>query len=296
MIDLRSDLPHGGDSAAAYIPWLVAIMVFLGILAISGASTFDSILKGWARSVTGTLTIQIPPNIADQNADVARIEIEKLLATLRTLPSVESVNVLSDADIDRLLAPWLGEDIGSSGIPMPILLDVTLADDASQNLDNLRRKIQEVLPDTVIDDHRRWFEHLIALAEGLRILALFVSIVVTAALSFTIIYATRASLAEFRDIIAVFHFIGARDGYVAGQFAKRTFLAAGKGSTWGFVTGGVALFAIGWLANNVESGFLPEVALGVTFWLTLPMIGLIAATIAMVTAYLTVIGTLRNMM
>ncbi|MFL2771281.1 MAG: cell division protein FtsX [Rhodospirillaceae bacterium] len=296
MIDLRSDLPHGGDSAAAYIPWLVAIMVFLGILAISGAGAFDSILKGWARSVTGTLTIQIPPNIADQNADVARIELEKVLATLRTLPSVELVNVLSDSDLDRLLAPWLGEEISSSGIPMPTLLDVTLTEDAPQTLDNLRLKIEEVLPGAVIDDHRRWFEHLVALAEGFRILALCVAIVVTSALSLTVIYATRASLAEFRDIIEVFHFIGARDGYVAGQFAKRTFLAAIKGSLWGLVTGGIALFAIGWLANNVKSGLLPEVALDITFWLTLPMTGVIAATLAMVTAYLTVIGTLRNMM
>ena len=60
MIDLRSELPLGGDSATAYIPWLVAIMVFLGTLAVSGVNTFDSILQGWSRSVTGTLTVQIP--------------------------------------------------------------------------------------------------------------------------------------------------------------------------------------------------------------------------------------------
>lgn len=296
MIDLRSDLPLGGDSATAYIPWLVAIMVFLGTLAISGVSTFDSILQGWSRSVSGTVTVQIPADPTDRNLEAAQTLAESVVSALGAKESVDTVTILSDSDLDRLLAPWLGENIGDSGIPLPTLIDVTLADDAPLALDDLRQTVSQLAPNAVVDDHRQWFTHLIDLTEGFRLLALCIALVVTVALALTVVYATRASLAEFRDIIAVFHFIGAQDGYVATQFAKRTFLAAFKGSVGGFFAGTITLLLIGWLAQNVESGFLPDVSLGVTFWLTLPLIGLLAAALAMVTAYITVMGTLRTMM
>ena len=296
MIDLRSELPLGGDSATAYIPWLVAIMVFLGTLAVSGVHTFDSILQGWSRSVTGTLTVQIPSAASEASRSEPTAQIDRVVRALNATQIVDSVTVLSESELNNLLAPWLGDDIGASNIPLPTLIDVTLTDEAPQTLEELRTAIAEVVPNAVVDDHRRWFEHLIELTEGFRLLALCVVCVVAIALALTVVYATRASLAEFKDIIALFHFIGAQDMYVATQFAKRTFLAAFKGSVGGCTSGTVTLLLIGWLAQNVESGFLPDVSLGLSFWLTLPFIGILAALLAMVTAYITVLGTLRTMM
>jgi cell division transport system permease protein len=296
MLNLRSDLPLSGDSATGFIPWLIAIMVFLGILAISGVNVFDTILSGWSRAVTGTLTVQIPalPADVDDAANIARTE--KITAVLNEISAVESVRVLTGSEMDALLAPWLGEGAGMGDLPLPALIDVTLTDDAPSALSELRAAITAVAPDVIVDDHRRWFEHVIELTEGFRVLALCIALVVTVALALTVVYATRASLAEFKEIIAVFHFIGAQDLYIAAQFAKRTFLAASKGSLGGFAGGTTTLLIIGWLARNVESGFLPDVSLGWTFWASLPVIALLAALLAMVTAYVTVLGTLRTMM
>jgi cell division transport system permease protein len=151
------------------------------------------------------------------------------------------------------------------------------------------------VPDAIIDDHRRWFEHLIDLTEGFRLLAIGVALVVTTALALTIVYATRASLAEFREVISVLHLIGARDVYVATQFAKRTLIAALKGSAGGLIAGALALFAIGLLARNVESGFLPDIELTLGFWVLPLLVSLFATTLAMVTAFTTVLSTLRSM-
>jgi len=246
--------------------------------------------------VTGTLTVQIPSAAAEASRSEATAQIERVVRALNATQIVDSVTVLSKSELNNLLAPWLGDDIGDSDIPLPTLIDVTLTDEAPQILEELRSAIAGVVPNAVVDDHRRWFGHLIELTEGFRLLALCVACVVAIALALTVVYATRASLAEFKDIIAVFHFIGAQDMYVATQFAKRTFLAAFKGSIGGFASGTVTLLLIGWLAQNVESGFLPDVSLGLSFWLTLPFIGILAALLAMVTAYITVLGTLRTMM
>ncbi len=296
MIKLRSDLPISGDSASGFIPWLVAIMVFLGILAISGVNVFDIILSGWSRTVTGTLTIQIPALPSDQISSANTDRAERVVTALQSIPTIQSVRVLSDSELDALLSPWLGDKPGMSDLPLPALIDVTLTNDAPSALNEIRTAVHELVPNAVLDDHRRWFEHLIELTKGFRMLAFCVAIVVTFALALTVVYATRASLAEFSEIIAVFHFIGARDMYVAAQFSKRTFLAAFKGSAGGLLGAFVMLLSIALLAQNVESGFLPDISLSWTFWVSLPIIALLAALLAMITAYITVMGTLRTMM
>ncbi|MEQ8733608.1 MAG: FtsX-like permease family protein [Rhodospirillaceae bacterium] len=295
MMSLRTDLPLGGDSASRFIPWLVAIMVFLGILSVSGVTVFDSILSGWSRSVTGTVTVQIPALPASTEEDANEARTARALDALTVLPNVESARALTDEEIDALLAPWLGEGAAASNLPLPDLIDVSLSDDSADAIENLKAAVAAVVPDAIIDDHRRWFEHLINLTEGFRTLTIGVAMVVTLALALTIIYATRASLAEFKEVISVLHFIGAKDMYVASQFAKRTLVAAAKGCAGGLTAGLIALIIIGVLASNVESGFLPDINLGLAFWLTSPLVALIAAGLAMVTAYLTVLSTLRSM-
>jgi cell division transport system permease protein len=296
MLDLRTDLPLGGDSATGFIPWLVALMVFLGILAISGVNIFDTILSGWSRSITGTLTVQIPALPIDAEDSINTARTERVVAVLEDLPAVESVRVLTGSEMDALLAPWLGEGASTSELPLPALIDVTLVSGAPSSMNDLRNTLVAIVPDAVVDDHRRWFEHLIELTNGFRLLALGVAMVVAVALALTVVYATRASMAEFGEIIAIFHFIGAQDKYVAAQFAKRTLLAAFKGSVGGFLGGTATLLSIGWLARNVESGLLPDVSLGWMFWVSLPAVALMAALLAMVTAYVTVLSTLRTMM
>lgn len=295
MISLRTDLPLGGDSASRFIPWLVAIMVFLGILAVSGVSVFDTILSGWSRAVTGTVTVQIPALPADSEKDANLARTDRAVAALTALPNVKTVRVLESSEIDALLAPWLGEGAAASDLPLPDLIDVTLTDDAASTLELLRSSVATVVPDAIVDDHRRWFEHLIDLTEGFRLLTIGVALVVTTALALTIVYATRASLAEFKEVISVLHLVGARDVYIASQFAKRTLSAALTGSAGGLVAGTIALIAIGWLARNVESGFLPDIELSFGFWVSIPLVSLFAATLAMVTAFVTVLRTLRSM-
>lgn len=291
----RTDLPLGGDSASQFIPWLVAIMVFLGILSISGVAVFDAILSGWTRAVTGTVTVQIPGLGPTAELEDEQARTSRAVRALNGLPNVASARVLTNSEIDALIAPWLGDDITSADLPLPSLIDIALTDDSTSAVDELRAAVIAVVPDAIVDDHRRWFEHLIELTEGFRALAIGAAFVVVVALALTVVYATRASLAEFSEVISVLHFIGARDLYVANQFAKRTLASAIRGCAGGFVAGLLSLVSIGWLAQNVESGFLPDVDLGLTFWLSIPAIALLAALLATVTAFFTVLRTLRTM-
>lgn len=293
--NLRTDLPLDGDSASQFIPWLMAIMVYLGILSMSGVAVFDAILSGWSRAVTGTVTVQIPSLGPTAELEDEEARTSRAVRTLEALPNVDTLRVLTNSEIDALIAPWLGEDVTSAELPLPALIDIVMTDDSTNAVDELREAVTAVVPDAIVDDHRKWFEHLIDLTEGFRVLAIGASLVVTAALGLTIVFATRASLAEFREVISVLHFIGARDNYIASQFAKRTLNSALRGSVAGLLAGGISILSIGWLARNVESGFLPDVELGIYFWLAIPMVALVAALLAMTTAFVTVLRTLRTM-
>lgn len=295
MISLRTDLPLGGDSASRFIPWLMAIMVFLSILSVSGVAVFDTILSGWSRAVTGTLTVQIPALSAINENSANQARTDRAVSALRSLPSVRSVQVLESTEIEALLAPWLGDAAAIGDLPIPVLIDVSLSDESTVIIEELRAAVTTVVPDAIIDDHRRWFEHLIDLTEGFRLLTIGIALIVTTALALTVVYATRASMAEFREVISVLHLIGARDIYIATQFAKRTLSSALKGSAGGLLGGAFALITISLLASNVESGFLPDIDLGFGFWISLPLVSLVAAGLAMITAYITVLSTLRSM-
>ena len=55
----RSDLPLDQDAHSRFLPWLIAFMVFLAVLAIGGILVLNAMATRWDQGVGGTLTVQI---------------------------------------------------------------------------------------------------------------------------------------------------------------------------------------------------------------------------------------------
>ena len=156
--------------------------------------------------------------------------------------------------------------------------------------------VTTALPSAVVDDHRVWLSRLTGLAAGVGIVALVLMGMIAAALALTVIFATRASLAEFGHVIEVLHLVGAKDDYIAGQFARRALMQGLIGGAFGLLLYAPTLGVIAWLGARVQHGMLPEVALPLAHWLTLVALPFVAGVLAMVTAHVTVRGNLRTMM
>lgn len=60
----RANLPISADSTGRYLPWLVAMMVFLAVLSLAGVLAVGGVLEDWRRDVSGTVTVQIAPATA----------------------------------------------------------------------------------------------------------------------------------------------------------------------------------------------------------------------------------------
>ena len=53
----RSDLPLDKDEHSRFLPWLIAFMVFLSILAVAGMLVLNATAARWDAGVRGNLTI-----------------------------------------------------------------------------------------------------------------------------------------------------------------------------------------------------------------------------------------------
>ncbi|HUB97680.1 MAG TPA: cell division protein, partial [Stellaceae bacterium] len=65
------DVPFDRDGSGRFLPWLVALMVYLAALAVSGALMLERALDGWDRGLMGTLTVELPPASAGNDGGLA---------------------------------------------------------------------------------------------------------------------------------------------------------------------------------------------------------------------------------
>lgn len=293
---LRSDLPVARDSSGRFLPGLVAVMVFMAAMALAGTMGLDRLLDRWSRDAAGTLTVQVPPATGSDAADETAARVERAVRLLQSEAEVTAAVALPAERVAAMLEPWLGSPDLVAALPVPRLIDVTLASGASPDLDALVSRLRTVAPGASIDDHRVWLSKLIRLAEGLRLLAWAVIGLVAAATTIMVVHATRTALAVHRPQIEVLHLIGATDDYIARQFARRSLWLAVLGGTAGLVLAAPALWGIGLLINRLEGGLIPSVSLGTVEWMALLVLPPAAGLIAMITARRTVRRTLARML
>ncbi|MBB4266319.1 cell division protein FtsX [Roseospira visakhapatnamensis] len=295
---MRSDIPLSRDRNARLVPVLVGVMVFLAVLAASGALALDNVLDRWRRDVTGTLTAQIQaaPGLGAEARAATDRRVALALEALRGHPAVASARALDDAELTALVEPWIGAGELLDDLPMPRLIDITLRPGAGgDTASDVARALAAAVPGASLDAHRLWLSRLMDLGEALGLLALAVVAVVGVATTLAIIHATRAGLTAHRPVIEVLHLIGAQQDYIARQFARHALTQGLKGGLGGFMLALPVLAGVGWLAAQVEGGLIPRVGLSPWDWLWLVLLPLGAAGLSMLTARVTVLHTLSRM-
>jgi cell division transport system permease protein len=274
--------------AAGPMPWVIAIMIFLSVLAVAGSLALASMAGGLSAQMTGRVTIQIVE--ADR---VARdIQAQAATAAARALPGVRRVTLVGDAEIERLLSPWLGA--GGLELPVPALIDVDLNDPTA--LAALDRTVRTAAPSARIDAHAQWLAPLKSLIETLGWLAVVLVLLVAAATAAAVVLAARAALNNYRETIDVLHLLGATDSQIARLFQHRAAVDALIGGALGFAAGLLALLLLGARVGALGSELVGSAQLEPRAWLALlgvPVAGTLLATVA---ARLTIERALRRML
>lgn len=299
LINRKEELPLKDDSSSLFLQIMISIAVFLFAVTLAGVLSINSMLVTWNDSILGSLTVQIMPvNSADKEKALEETmeHQKKTVEYLKTVNEIDRVTPLEDKQLQKLLQPWLGDGVNLKNLPMPRLIDVKIKPKTDLDFKKLAENLAQVSPLASLDNHKLWLNKLIKFADGLKMLALAVLILVITITSGAISYSTQTSLGLHKYIIEILHVLGAKDAYVAQQYSKRVGFLGLIGGIFGLMMAIPTIFIISRLAEQIEGGIVSEARLSWDAWLAILSLPMFAAAIAMVTAYYTVKHTLEKMM
>ena len=299
FISRKQELPLKGENTSLFLQIIISIAVFIFAITLSGVLSVDSMIQNWNRSILGSLTVQIIP-VTDTNQEKARAETlayeEKAVDFLKSVNGILKVTPLSDNQLEELLRPWLGDDISITELPTPRIIDVKISPDADIDFNQLAKDLAQASPQASLDNHKSWLNKLMAFADGLNLIASTILILVSTITSGAIFYTTQMSLGLHHNIIEILHIVGAKDTYIAQQYAKRMAFLGFIGGLIGLFFAIPSIFFIGNLAKAIEGGIISEASLSLFDWGMVLSLPLFSMLIAMLTAYYTVKKTLKKML
>lgn len=290
MKKLSNGLPLGVDPVSRFLTLKVGLLVLLATLSLAVGMVMSSAAESLQRSLTGTLTVQVPAGLEQQSATESIIEI------LRATPNIRDVREIPDREINEALEPWLGAQAPILDLPLPALVDVAIESGQTVDIQVLTKKLSAVAPGTVVEEHSMWLGRLIDITNTVETVSMSVMLLVLISVVITVVFSTRTWMAVNREAVEVLHLIGAHDSYIAHQFQKHTFWLSSVGAAGGFALGTSFVLLIQFYIGRLSDSFLLDLTLGEIQWVALCLLPATAIIIVIVTVGFTVKSVMRSFM
>ncbi|CAN5245622.1 ABC transporter permease [soil metagenome] len=274
----------------------MAVMCFLACLAAGSLILINRSVDAW----TGDLEREVTVQVRETEGRVMEDELKKAAAVLRAAKGVVSVTILDAKAALELLEPWLGQTGGLDDLPVPRLITVGVDPDHPPDFVALEKTLTDAVPGASLDTHRRWQAELTRMARVLTLLAYAILALIGVCAVAIVVFATRAALEGNREIVAVLHLVGARDGFIARQVWSR-FLRTG-------LTAGVIGFFLGLLTFVLAATAAPDsfAAISREFlsfgsphllqnYAALAAVPVVATLISLITSRMTLLRILRDL-
>ncbi len=293
----RNEITTEEDETSSFMYVLTSIFMYLFIVVLAIVLAVNSMADNWKKDILGSMTVQIIP-IEDENkridAEKTMEQQNKVLQFIENLSAVESVTALDSQTIEKLMRPWLGNKVDISSLPIPVLLDIKLKPDVEVNYDEITRGLRMVSENASIDNHRLWLNRLIKFASSLKNIALAVLLMVMVICAFSIYYSTRTSLNINFNSIEILHIIGAKDDYIARQYARNFAKIGFFAGITGLMLAVPCIILVGRYGISTGSGLLNGAKLSSYAWTLIMITPLFSSLYSMITSYLTVKKSLEK--
>ena len=295
MLRFRTDLPLDRDSTARFLPWIIGFMVYLAMIAATVALLVEHVTQRWQRDLSGQLTIELPA-VAGEDEPARKQRVDAAVEEITDTNGNIGTRLLDQAEVKRLLSPWLGAQADQLGVTLPDLVAVSLQPGVRPNLSELAERLQAASPGAAIDDHADFNAGAMNFLKTIEVLAVSLLALVLVATAGVVAFVARAGLSIHRRIVEIVHLVGAHDSYIARQFQAQAFRYGFMGAFIGTLLAAATLLSAGVFAAR---GAAPMSAAVRAFepWMIWPLalIPLAAVLIAMVTVRLAVLQALRRM-
>ena len=283
------------DKGAAPLDFVIAVMAFLAALALGASLVATRAAHGWQSGLSDRITVQVmPPEQGDPRAGL-ETETRTALAVLEKTRGIAHANLLSDAEINALVEPWIGKGGTVSGIPLPRLIDATVTPGEDVDVTALAAELKRAAPHASVDDHRRWITRLRGLADAVRFSAYGILLLIAGATAAAVSFATRAGLDAHHEMVALLHQMGALPGFIARAVEWHYFVSALFAAALGTLFAALFFLGAGGLETfGVEAvPFLPPLSLR---WIEIPWllaVPAVTALIAWATARVSVLSVVK---
>ncbi|MCV6548421.1 MAG: ABC transporter permease [Cohaesibacter sp.] len=288
-----------GTIAGHALVLVIAIMSFLAALTVAAVTMISSATRDWQSDIGRGATIQI------RQIDGIDIEsqIVKAINIARASKGIEKATALSQSQSSALLEPWLGLDLAFDELPIPRLIELDISDPESVDFIALSTQLQTEVKGAILDNHRFWVERLRSMAETAILIGFTILCLVLAATILTVIFATRSAMAGNQETIAVLHFVGAGNRFIAAEFQQKFFILGLKGSLAGGLIAMLTFFIMQLVLSNEAASaaadqmqaLLGVIKLDIEAYIATFILTFIIAILTAITTRLTVIKTLSKL-
>lgn len=280
------------------IPWVIAIMVGLMVIAAAGALALRNAGQAAAAELSGGITVQLLEPRPEVRADQTR----RAVAILRAIPGVSEVRQVPEAQLDSLIEPWLGRDAAAGSaegmeIPVPALIDARLSGRPDPaRIGAIEARLRQDLPSARVDAQSTWLKPVFGAIESLQWLALALIALLALATGAAVLLAARTALGANRATIEIVHLLGGTDVQIARIFQRSTALDAAGGGLVGMAVASAVIVLLGRTFAALQAGIVTGGGLGWRDWALLVLIPLAAVGLATLTARWTVMRALKGML
>lgn len=284
-------LPQG--RLAGPMPWIVAIMIFLTVLACAAGIAMGEGAASMRDAVANRLTVQIAESDAARRDALA----ERVRGSVALLPGVAAVRVAPHDELVRQLEPWLGSDAGSSDIPIPALVDIDLSisgAEARRATDAIRAAVAKVAPDARIEPHSAYIAPLVTLVRTIGWIAFGTVALMALATSFVVVLASRGAHAVHRGTIDIMHMLGATDGQVMRLFQRRMTRDISFGAVVGLTGAVLVILLVGRSIHLLAGDLMGNLGFPWWGWIVLPSLPVLFVLVAWFAARLTLQSALSR--
>ncbi|MFA7604216.1 MAG: cell division protein [Novosphingobium sp.] len=278
------------------MPWVIAIMVALTVIASAAGLALHNAAAAASAELRGGVTVQIVEALPEKRAREAQAAVRRL----GEMPEVGAVRLVPEQELGSLIEPWLGSEpdaVDAEAVPVPALIDARIAGEVTgARLAAIQRALADVAPSARVDAQSTWLKPVLDAIESLQWLAIALVALLALALAAAVLLSVRSALGTNRDTIEVVHLLGGTDAQIARVFVRATALEAAVGGLLGMLLAVVVVLFLARRFGSLGAGMVDQGALDWLDWAMLGLVPVVAVLLAMLTARLTVMRSLRKIL
>lgn len=287
---LATDIPFARDDAHRLLPVMIACLMAFASLLLASALSINHTLDTQSREAIGMLQVEVPrgkPGLA-----------EKVTDELKRTDGVKAVAVLTQSQMESLLAPWLGSSFALGDLPLPVILDVDTqvqGNESAVDLVALKGKLARMDTAIRVDNRGPWVVHIAKATTLLQALVILVALVLLACVIGMIVLVSKTNLKLHFKAVSLLHMFGATDEYILRQFQFNSAWLAARGAAAGVLVAAAVFLAGVIVSIRWQSPVFPEIAFTPVHVVVFLLLPLLTALIALVATRLTVQSMLEHM-